>query len=303
MFQLLHSASLWAKVSKVRGDKSVIAAIAYANKDHLKLRAKDILICDASDPRISSGATTYDLLAALAKRKVELWHLDKLHAKVVRLSSHVVVGSANMTANSESLFEVAFLTDQAEALKQVDDLLSDLLSSGKLQRIDEAFLARIKEIPVVRSGGGRQAQRSLKERTPTSWIMAYRDLSDREQEKSDPIVQVMTGEDEAPAYYRTTLKAAEKRPLVQLGDHLIFVHLDEKCVWRPVKVTGVVQCGNHLFYIHEDVQDGDVAWKLVQKELSYVGQYRRQGIPVQLALNEQGAAIVRGLFSRRLRAG
>lgn len=299
MFQLLHSASLWAQVSKVRGDKSVIAAIAYANKDHLKLRAKDILICDASDPRISSGATTYDLLAALAKRQVELWHLDKLHAKVVRLSSHVVVGSANMTANSESLFEVAFLTDQADALTQVDDLLSDLLRSGKLQRIDEAFLARIKEIPVVRSGsGGRQAQSSLKDRTPTSWLMAYRELSDREQAKSDPIVQVMTGENEAPAYYRTTLKAAEKRPLVQLGDHLIFAHLDEKCVWRPVKVTGVVQFGNHLFYIHEDVQDGEAVWELVQKKLSEIGLYKRQSIPVQLALNEQGAAIVRGLFSR-----
>lgn len=33
MFLLLHSASLWAQLSKVRADKSVIAAIAYANKN------------------------------------------------------------------------------------------------------------------------------------------------------------------------------------------------------------------------------------------------------------------------------
>lgn len=54
--QLLQSPKLWSQIAKLRGNKPVIAAIAYANEDHLSLRAKDVLICDASDSRIATGA-------------------------------------------------------------------------------------------------------------------------------------------------------------------------------------------------------------------------------------------------------
>lgn len=297
MLQLLNSKNLWSQVVKVRGEKPVVAAISYVNKDHLKLRAGDILICDASDSRIATGATTYALLSLLAKRKVALWHLDKLHAKVVRLSAHVVVGSANMTANSESLIESAVLTDQTDAFRQVDEMLSSLLNSGKLKRIDGSFLSRIKSIPVMYSGsGGERAARNLDYRKPTCWLMGYQELSPREQEKSDKEVAIKTNRDEAPAYFRITLNAAKKRAPIYLGDNLVFVHLREKRVRRSVTVTGVVQTEKHLFYIHEDIADGGRTWASVQKRLQTSGVCMRSGIPAQLALDQVGVDIINGML-------
>jgi len=299
MLELLHSKSLWSQVTKVRGNKPIIAVIAYANKDHLELRAKDTLICDASELRISAGATTYALLKSLAKRKVDLWHLDKLHAKVVRLSEHVVVGSANMTLNSESLVEAAVLTDQVDAINQVDAMLADLRNSGKLKQIDSVFLDRIKKIPVIHGGGGgKRAPNSLEKRKPMSWLMGYSELSDREQKKSDPIVAAMMELDEAPEYFRTTQKAAEKHASIQRGDSLIFVHRTKKRVQRPVTVTGIFPSGNHLFYIYEDVTSGEIAWERVQAKLRKAGLYNRSTIPEQLALDLEGDTIVRGMFRR-----
>ena len=300
MLQLLHSDSLWSQVAKVRGNKSVIAAIAYANKDHLKLCAKDTLICDASDSRIATGATTHALLSSLAKRKVDLWHLDKLHAKVVRLSEHVVVGSANMTVNTESLVEAAVLTDHVDAVRQVDAMLSSLLNSGKLKRIDRTFLTRIKAIPVTHAGGrGKHVTRNLEDRTPTSWVMGYRELSYREQEKSNLFVAAKANREDAPAYFRITLNAAKKRAPIQLGDSVILVHLTEKRVRRPVTVTGVVQSENHLFYIHEDIAGRGIAWERVQAKLRAAGIHNRPTVPAQLALDLEGTAIVSGMFRRR----
>lgn len=299
MLQLLYSENLWGQVAEVRGKKPVTAAIAYANKDHLKLCAKDTLICDASDLRIATGATTHALLESLARRKVDLWHLDKLHAKVVRLSEHVVVGSANMTSNSESLVEAAVLTDQADAVRQVDTMLADLRNSGKLKKIDQCFLDRIKKIPVIYSGGGsKRVKNSLENRMSVSWVMGYRELSEREQKKSDPIVATMMKMDEAPAYFRTTQKVAAKHPLLQRGDSLIFVHRTKKRVQRPVTVTGVFPSGNHLFYIHEDVTSGEIAWERVQAKLSEAGLHNRLTIPEQLALGPEVESIIRGMFRR-----
>ena len=296
--QLLHSPKLWNQVAKVRGNKPVIAAIAYANEDHLSLRARDVLICDASDSRIATGATTHALLSALAKRKVELWHLDKLHAKVVRLGKHVVVGSANMTANSKSLFEAALITDEPAALRQVDVMFKAMLEGGRIQRIDQAFLKRIKAIPVTLSGGSGGARKS-KERVPARppmvWMMGYRKLSEREQAKSDPLVATATQSEEPPPYFRTTLKAAASRPPVQRGDQLIFVDLSEHRVRRPVSVSSVVECGGHLFYVHDEVTNGGIAWTRAQAKLKSLG-LNRSTIPVQLGLTAEHASTVQDMF-------
>lgn len=296
--QLLQSPKLWSQIAKLRGNKPVIAAIAYANEDHLSLRSKDVLICDASDSRIATGATTYALLSELAKRKVELWHLEKLHAKVVRLHQHVVVGSANMTTNAKSLFEAALLTDEPEALQQVDDMLKALLKGGRVTRIDQAFLKRIKAIPVVasgRAGGARKTKVRLPARQPMAWMMGYRELSDREQAKSDPLVATAMQAEEAPPYFRTTLKAAASRPAVQRGDQLIFVHLSKHRVRRPVTVSSVVECGEHLFYVHDEVANGGIEWTRVQTKLKSLG-LNRHAIPAQLGLTDELASAVQAMF-------
>lgn len=299
MLKILYSENIWKQIIEVRGRKPITAVISYVNKDHLKLRAKDTLICDASESRIASGATTHELLNLLAKRKVNLWHLDKLHAKVIRLSEHVLVSSANMTSNSESLFEAAILTDQAEAVCQVDTMLNKLLNSGRLKRIDQKFLDRIKKIPVSYSGENskREGER-IGNRDPVSWVMAYCDLSEREQKKSNQVVATKMGLDEAPSYFRTSLKPSNNAPPIQRGDSLIFVNKTSMRVQRPAAVTGIIPTENYLFYIYEDIISGEISWKRARATLSKAGFYRRSKIPQQLALDSKTADIIKKMFRR-----
>jgi len=296
MLQLLHSKRLWQQVAKVRGDGPVIAAVAYANEDHLQLRAKDILICDASDSRIATGATTYALLSALAKRKVQLWHLDGLHAKVVRLSRHAVVGSANMTRNSRSLFEAAVLTDQPEALTQVDAMFSELRSSSKLKRIDMAFLHHIKDIPVISSGGSKAKASASSTRQPLTWLMGSGPLPTAQQVIAEPAVKAASQTEEPSPYFVMPLKVASRYPDVQRGDTLILADRKNKRVSRPVTVTGVVPAAGLLCYLHSACPSGEVAWTRVQAKLMAANVYKRIHVPTQLALDPLAASVVTSMF-------
>jgi hypothetical protein len=300
MLELLHSRTLWERLARARGRGRVVAVVAYANEDHLKLRAGDTLICDASPARIETGATTHKLLASLAKRGVRLFHLPRLHAKVVRLPGHVVVGSANMTANAQAQIEAALLTDEPEAMQQVDRLLDRLLNRVSLEPIDQCFLDRIAAIEVKRAGGAPGSQRV---RTAgASWLIGYGELSDREQVRSDALLTSEFGEQELPDYYRTTLLAARRRAPVQRGDVVFFVDYGELRVRRPVRVTGVVEAGDYVFYLHEDFPDGGVSWDRVRGRLRKLGVYSREGVPTQLALDPDATAAVVSMF-RPLNAG
>ena len=303
MLELLHSSRLWSQVSRVRGNGPVVAAVAYANEDHLRLRAKDILICDASDDRIASGATSHALLSKLASRRVQLWHLDKLHAKVIRTSDHVVVGSANMTANSRTLVEAAILTDDPNALRQVDAMLQGLLMSSKLRRIDAAFLRRIESIPVKPGGGGgRRQQREhqqANDRASIAWLIGYSYFTERQQAKAMEIASAATGKDELPEFIQATPKEAARFGRVQPGDKIFLVNREEKRVRPAVNVNGVIQVGDRVFHFHEDLQPRGVAWPRVQAKLKEMGVYRGAGIPARLALSADAAALVEGMFRRR----
>lgn len=144
----LISCDLWEAVKQLsREGMPTLAAIAYYSQDLLNLREGDELVCDASDPMIESGASSGRLLLALHLKGVKVYNQPTLHAKVACVGSHVIVGSANASENSQnSLIEAAVLSQDTALRAQAMALVRALATEKSL--LGEAELKRLAEIKV-----------------------------------------------------------------------------------------------------------------------------------------------------------
>jgi hypothetical protein len=263
----------------------------------LGLKNGDTLICDASDPRIATAATSAVVLQKLAKRGVELYHLDRLHAKVIRMPGHALVGSANMTVNATRLHEASVLTDDADVLRQVDEFLAETRRL-KPVKIDATFLKRISAIPVVPGGGvgGPGGSFDLASpRAPVTWVARWVELSPQEHARTEATIKSMTQSDDVPTFLRWNL--SHKKALAVLReDRLLLVNIESKRADRPSRISSVIETREHLIHLLDDSPDGTVSWKRLQQKLASAGAYRRDGIPSLLRLDQQTGTAVEKLY-------
>ncbi len=146
------SENLWKTIrAKAKHAACRRAAIAYVHDPSLlPLRRGDILVTDASDASIAAGRTSAIVLDGYLKSDVELFSLSNLHAKVLVLDDIAVVGSANASNHSATVYvEAAVVTDRPELVGQADAFVASLAESST--RIDSKFIERILQIPVIRS--------------------------------------------------------------------------------------------------------------------------------------------------------
>ena len=85
----------------------------------------------------------------------------KLHAKVVISGSQLVVGSANITANSRGLREAAVVTREVSTVHAARDWFYRILQEST--RIGARRLNELESIPIARPGGRRTARPTLLE--------------------------------------------------------------------------------------------------------------------------------------------
>jgi len=171
--------NLWPEVRVLaRKAKRIDAAIAYFTSDeYLTLKSGSTLIVDASPNAIQSGQTSAKLLWKLRK-KVRLFCLPDLHAKIILLDDKAVVGSANASVSSASqLFEAAILTDSARVVSQARSFLYQL--AFQAESLDEQNLRKLLNLKVRKS---RQTNRGRKRTVSaggnTVWIVSVKDLNE-----------------------------------------------------------------------------------------------------------------------------
>lgn len=110
----LLSSGLWPRIRKLaKIAKRKSAAVAYVTDDrYLKFGEGDVLVTDASDEAIKSGQTSASLLESALRRKATIASISGLHSKVYVFDRCAVIGSANLSRESERRTEAALLTDQ-----------------------------------------------------------------------------------------------------------------------------------------------------------------------------------------------
>lgn len=143
--------NVWTEASRlIKHSDTKIAAIAYVTKGTpLKFGDGDVLICDASDAAIRSGATDGEIIRKFHKDGAELYSCQNLHAKVLISGALVVIGSANLSASSDNLLlEAALFTTRTYIRSQVRGLIDSLIRLSTL--IDETFITHILSLPVTK---------------------------------------------------------------------------------------------------------------------------------------------------------
>ncbi|MSQ73567.1 MAG: hypothetical protein EXR27_20165 [Betaproteobacteria bacterium] len=125
-----------------------MAAVAYVTRAvEVRFGAGDLLVVDASDHAIKSGATASAILRAAHGRGAQLFHCPGLHAKMLLLGDAAVIGSANISAASvNQKIEAALITDDQATAAMMRALIEKIASES--QEIDDDFLVRIGKIKV-----------------------------------------------------------------------------------------------------------------------------------------------------------
>ncbi len=182
----LLSSGLWPRLRKLATTAHrKWAAVAYVTDDrYLEFGKGDVLITDASDEAIQSGQTSAAVLKAALQRKAQIVSISGLHSKVYLFDNHAVIGSANLSKESEKRLEVALLTDQPTVVSAVRLLIEQLKSAG--YAVDEPFISRISSLPVTKrtsapTGSGRSL---VKDIAPRSWLVGVTQYEEKEQERA-----------------------------------------------------------------------------------------------------------------------
>jgi hypothetical protein len=133
--QLLTGQDVWPALrdltnSTTRNGRAwcAIAYIGVRADSWLHLRAKDTLVCDASDSAVRLGLTSPLQLRRWVEAGVAVYSHPGMHAKVGALSRWAFVGSANASDSSATMREEAvLLTADARTRAQVRDYVKGLL--------------------------------------------------------------------------------------------------------------------------------------------------------------------------------
>lgn len=180
----LLTAGLWPRLRKLakRAHKKS-AAVAYVTDDrYVIFENGDVLVTDASDEAIKSGQTSAALLKAAFKRKAQIVSITGLHSKVYVFDKYAVIGSANLSKESEKRTEAALLTDQPTVVSAARLLIDTFKEDGEI--VDEAFINRISKLPVTKRTKvtGSSKRKGMDDPAPRTWLVGLKPAQEKEEE-------------------------------------------------------------------------------------------------------------------------
>lgn len=131
MTRFLSNDSLWAELSaRVKSSRKVKAAVAFlgdGGADLLPLKKGDTLVVNLGLQTVKQGATSPKEIQRLIKRGVQVFTRSNLHAKFFICDDALLVGSANISNNSQKVLdEAASLTTDKPALRRAADFFDRL---------------------------------------------------------------------------------------------------------------------------------------------------------------------------------
>ena len=284
----LLSSALWPRIRELaKKSQKKSAAVAYVTDDrHIVFGKGDVLITDASDEAITSGQTSAALLKAAWKRKAEIVSITGLHSKVYVFDKYAVIGSANLSKESERRTEAALLTDQPTVVSAVRLLIEGLKTEGEV--VDETFISRICKLPVARrlSGLGGDRRTRMDDPTPRTWLVGLKPAKEKEDEQAvieegmEEAEKHVSQEDSSVSWIRFRGNSKFRREAIT-GDVVV-------CIWTANGKGSPNAVYHHApilyrkddeahdvtwFYVEEypDADDTTLTWKQFQRLYSQIG--------------------------------
>lgn len=302
--QRILSTDLWKQVrAKAAKAKRRQAAIAFVTRDLIGFKSGDRLVVSASNHAIRTGETDAKLLIQLFDRGVELYDCPGLHGKVLLLDDTAVIGSAKLSASSESkLVEVALMTDAPATVSQVASLIEQLIEQS--QPITAKRLQALAKIEVLRKGGmgpgGPKRQRAkVTELGTRTWLVGIstrkRDLSaDEETAVENSLTRIVEERGmrrESITWLRWTGKGALSTK-AKAGDQVIQIWCPSRnsktpeSVTRPTPILFLERVERAtIAYVEEPKgRKAEMKWSEFKQLMKHLGYGRRFGKSSQCIL-------------------
>lgn len=287
---MLITGSIWAAArcerAKMAGRVTVVSP--YVTSDLLGLSIGDRLLCDASEQQIRGAATDAATLRDLLGAGVTVYHVERLHAKLIRLPGALIVGSSNMTANTLKLSEAALLTHDRGALTHADGFVRQLLARKTTRRLTQLEVKQLLTIEVECAGGGDRSHKARRGSRPAGrlWLSRVDPMSARHAR----LVGEQLGEvlNDGEPFDGEVIVYDMKHGIdqVQMDDYLLQVHPDGRVLaphliggLHNVKLPVRGKLVRHRAIVGEDVQYIFRAWGPIQRILHEHGIWRRRGRP------------------------
>lgn len=260
----LLSSGLWPRIRKLAEKaKRKSAAVAYVTDDrYLKFKEGDILVTDASDEAIKTGQTSVSVLKAALKRKATIASIPGLHAKVYVFDNKAVIGSANLSRESEHRTEVALITDQPAIVSSSLLLIDEFRAYGDV--VDKTFVSRISRLPVnKRRSLGRSKRAKTVDPSPRSWLVGLKPVQENEEEQAfvdEGMVEAemnVSQDDSSVSWIRFRGNSRFRRE-AKKGDVVI-------CIWSKSHKTKPKAVYRHSpILLRRDGEENDVTWFYVE---------------------------------------
>lgn len=150
------SANLWSRLEVISEESTFCrAAVAYIScADYIKFRKGDLLIVNASNHAIGSGATSALVLEKLLHDGIDLYSNDTLHAKILLFNEFIYLGSANISNNSRNnLIETGVIFDYKNnplVFEEVQSILISIQKDERTKKLTKENIDELKNITIER---------------------------------------------------------------------------------------------------------------------------------------------------------
>jgi len=101
---------------KTQKSKVATAYLTSNAFDKVPLKKGDILLVAMCKRNLECGSVNPYEVEKYYNKEVKIYNLDNLHAKIFLFGNIVVIGSSNLTSNSENLVEAGIITDSSKVI-------------------------------------------------------------------------------------------------------------------------------------------------------------------------------------------
>jgi len=211
----------------------------------LPLQAGDILVCDATEGTVASGATNPKALITYINRGVEVYSRRNLHAKVIVSSRTAWIGSANASTGSrDRLIEANIRLTENLVVRQARQFVLD---QAKLSRPVDLKMAR-DLVPLFRESSplGPHSLPDTKRRIKVLRV-DYTQYSPTEERHFDAHRKAATSaKSRVGTKSKLTTFLADSELNIKIGDWILFIIGDK--VESPSEVVDISKTSKTVFF-------------------------------------------------------
>lgn len=278
------SDDIWSTIKTLaeKSKKTKIAVAYFGNRaaNKLKLKRGDTLILAISLRNVKAGQINPYEVEKLYKKGVDIYNVENLHSKIFHFGNKVIVGSANISENSEErLIETGVLTNDSKVV----DAASKFIEDHSIEKVEQDYLEVCKKnykAPKFFGAKNKKATGNrLTKKLSKVWVLSTKssnandDISEKAEER---LYKKITDSKNFTTEHITFPPSSKIIREIKEGDILfeIFNQPGKAIVFAPKRAIGIAwnrPKTHKVLVVEERVKPKYKSWNVVKKELNKQG--------------------------------